>query len=108
MQPKTIYLVGGAIRSSLLNEPVSDYDYVAVGYLYDELSHLPQVGKDFPVFLASPSQLTDLDDCINPGYNHGSTYELAMARTERKTFTGTMGFATITDFTELEELIRSK
>jgi tRNA nucleotidyltransferase/poly(A) polymerase len=48
-----IYLVGGAVRDSLLNIPVVDHDWVVVGATPAELLALgyQQVGKDFPVFL---------------------------------------------------------
>ena len=48
-----IYLVGGAVRDSLLDIPVVDHDWVVVGATPAELLALgyQQVGKDFPVFL---------------------------------------------------------
>ena len=48
-----IYLVGGAVRDTLLNIKVSDQDWVVVGSSPQELlaaGYLP-VGKDFPVFI---------------------------------------------------------
>jgi tRNA nucleotidyltransferase (CCA-adding enzyme) len=73
-----IYLVGGAVRDSLLGRPVADRDHVVVGAHPDELlarGYKP-VGKDFPVFL----------------HPH-SGEEYALARTERKTGHGYHGFA---------------
>ena len=48
-----IYLVGGAVRDTLLNYPVVERDWVVVGAQPDELLRQGylQVGKDFPVFL---------------------------------------------------------
>lgn len=73
-----IYVVGGAIRDTLLHRPVSDVDYVVVGSSPKEMLALgyKQVGADFPVFL-SPN---------------GDEY--ALARTERKTGIGYHGFET--------------
>jgi tRNA nucleotidyltransferase (CCA-adding enzyme) len=73
-----IYLVGGAVRDSLLGLPVRDRDWVVVGATPEALvarGFLP-VGRDFPVFL------------------HPETREeYALARTERKTARGYHGFA---------------
>jgi tRNA nucleotidyltransferase (CCA-adding enzyme) len=72
-----IYLVGGAVRDSLLGLPVVDRDWVVVGATPEKMTaqgFLP-VGKDFPVFL------------------HPRTHEeYALARTERKTAPGYRGF----------------
>lgn len=77
-----IYLVGGAVRDSLLGLPVKEKDWVVVGATPEEmigLGFLP-VGKDFPVFL------------------HPQTHEeYALARTERKTGKGYKGFVFYTD-----------
>jgi tRNA nucleotidyltransferase (CCA-adding enzyme) len=76
-----IYLVGGAVRDSLLHIPIKDKDWVVVGSTPDELLALgySQVGADFPVFL------------------HPKTKEEhALARTERKSGSGYQGF--ICDF----------
>ena len=71
------YLVGGAVRDSLLGLPVQDRDWVVVGATPEQMvahGFLP-VGKDFPVFL------------------HPVTHEeYALARTERKTAPGHKGF----------------
>lgn len=72
-----IYLVGGAVRDSLLNLPVVERDWVVVGAKPQQLLDLgfQQVGKDFPVFL------------------HPDTKEeYALARTERKNGQGYTGF----------------
>ena len=72
-----IYLVGGAVRDSLLNLPGSDRDWVVVGATIEEMLALgyKPVGKDFPVFL------------------HPKTgEEYALARTERKSGKGYKGF----------------
>lgn len=72
-----IYLVGGAVRDSLLGLSGSDRDYVVVGATVDDMlaqGYRP-VGKDFPVFL------------------HPQTgEEYALARTERKSGKGYKGF----------------
>ena len=72
-----IYLVGGAVRDSLLGRPVVDRDHVVVGATPDDLLALGYrpVGKDFPVFL-----------------HPRSAEEYALARTERKTGHGYHGF----------------
>jgi tRNA nucleotidyltransferase (CCA-adding enzyme) len=73
-----IYLVGGAVRDTLLNYPVTERDWVVVGELPETLLQqgYQQVGKDFPVFL------------------HPKTKEeYALARTERKRGHGYTGFA---------------
>ncbi|GAA5525767.1 multifunctional CCA protein [Microbulbifer aestuariivivens] len=72
-----IYLVGGAVRDTLLNRPVHERDWVVVGgdeAAMKALGYTP-VGKDFPVFL------------------HPETgEEYALARTERKSGHGYGGF----------------
>jgi len=71
------YLVGGAVRDSLLNLPVTEHDWVVVGATpeYMLAQGYQQVGKDFPVFL------------------HPETHdEYALARTERKSGSGYNGF----------------
>lgn len=73
-----VYLVGGAVRDSLLNRPVTERDWVVVGGSPEDMlkRRFQQVGKDFPVFL------------------HPETgEEYALARTERKTGRGYSGFA---------------
>ena len=72
-----IYLVGGAVRDSLLKLPVKDRDYLVVGATQEQMlaKGFHRVGKDFPVFLHPETQ-----------------QEYALARTERKTGSGYGGF----------------
>lgn len=73
-----IYLVGGAVRDSLLGLAVKDRDWVVVGATPEDMlaRGFRQVGADFPVFL------------------HPDTgEEFALARTERKQGRGYHGFA---------------
>ena len=53
-----VYLVGGAVRDSLLKRPVTEKDYVVVGATPEEMLRqgFTQVGKDFPVFLHPKTQ----------------------------------------------------
>lgn len=75
-----IYLVGGAVRDTLLGRPAQDRDYVIVGATADDVQQLQAegyrpVGKDFPVLL------------------HPETHaEYALARVERKVGAGHCGF----------------
>jgi len=72
------YLVGGAVRDTLMGLAGSDRDWVVVGGTPEALvaQGYQPVGKDFPVFL------------------HPNTHEeYALARTERKTARGYHGFA---------------
>ncbi len=71
------YLVGGAVRDQLLNQPVYDKDWVVVGSTPQSMLEqgYQAVGKEFPVFL------------------HPKTKEeYALARTERKSGQGYTGF----------------
>lgn len=71
------YLVGGAVRDTLLGLPVKERDWVVVGATPEQLldQGYQPVGKDFPVFL------------------HPKTHEeYALARTERKVGKGYKGF----------------
>ncbi|MEQ3639766.1 MAG: CCA tRNA nucleotidyltransferase [Alteromonas sp.] len=72
-----VYLVGGAVRDTLLGRPVTERDYVVVGATPNDMlaKGFTQVGKDFPVFL-------------HPRTNE----EYALARTERKSGAGYTGF----------------
>ena len=72
-----IYLVGGAVRDELLQQPVQEWDWVVVGASAEQLlaQGYKAVGKDFPVF-------------IHP--KTGDEY--ALARTECKTAPGYKGF----------------
>jgi tRNA nucleotidyltransferase (CCA-adding enzyme) len=72
------WIVGGAVRDRLLGLPVNDRDWVVVGSTPEAMAaagYTP-VGRDFPVFL------------------HPQTHEeYALARTERKSGRGYLGFA---------------
>ena len=72
-----VYLVGGAVRDLVMSLPVKDKDYVVVGSTVEEMLSLgfQQVGADFPVFL-------------HPHTNE----EYALARVERKSGKGYLGF----------------
>lgn len=76
-----VFLVGGAVRDTLLNLPVKEKDWVVIGTTPQNLisQGYTQVGNDFPVFLHPKSK-----------------EEYALARTERKTGRGYGGF--ICDF----------
>ncbi len=72
-----VYVVGGAVRDELLDQPAGDRDWVVVGSTPEEMAargFLP-VGGDFPVFLHPVSK-----------------EEYALARTERKSGRGYKGF----------------
>ncbi|RLA24887.1 MAG: multifunctional CCA addition/repair protein [Gammaproteobacteria bacterium] len=72
------YLVGGAVRDTLLKLPVRERDWVVIGETPEAMiaRGYTEVGKDFPVFL------------------HPETKdEYALARIERKTTHGYKGFA---------------
>ena len=88
-----IYLVGGAVRDSLLNYPSSENDWVVVGATPEQMADqgFKPVGQDFPVF-------------IHPT----SSEEYALARTERKSGHGYNGFEFYTsiDVSLEEDLIR--
>ena len=77
-----IYIVGGAVRDTLLGQKPKDIDYVIIGSTPEELisRKFQQVGQDFPVFLHPKSHV-----------------EVALARTERKTTTGHTGFTVRSD-----------
>lgn len=87
------YLVGGAVRDTLLKLPVQEKDWVIVGSTPQEMLNIgyEQVGKDFPVFLHPE--------------NHE---EYALARTERKSGQGYTGFTchTAPSITIEEDLYR--
>lgn len=70
------YLVGGAVRDGLMGIENNDRDYVIVGATPEEVKNLgySMVGADFPVFLAP----------------NGDQY--ALARKERKSAAGYLGF----------------
>ena len=77
-----VYLVGGAVRDSLLGLAPGDRDFVVVGSSVQAMldAGYRQVGRDFPVFL-------DPDT----GEEH------ALARTERKSARGHTGFVVHAD-----------
>lgn len=77
IQGLEVYLVGGAVRDSLMGRVVTDRDWVVVGADAQTMTArgFVPVGADFPVFLHPHSQ-----------------EEFALARTERKTATGHQGF----------------
>lgn len=79
MTPK-FYIVGGAVRDSLLCREITDIDYLVVGATPDWMlsNGYCQVGADFPVFIKDGE-------------------EYALARTERKTGMGHLGFTTNCD-----------
>ncbi|MEH6587158.1 MAG: multifunctional CCA addition/repair protein [Halioglobus sp.] len=87
------FLVGGAVRDTLLGYPVHERDWVVVGATPKQMLDLgyQQVGKDFPVFLHPETK----DEC-------------ALARTERKSGHGYTGFAVHCDpgVTLEEDLLR--
>ena len=88
-----IYLVGGAVRDTLLGIEVKERDWVVVGATPESMIELgyKQVGSDFPVF-------------IHPDTKE----EYALARTERKSGTGhkSFSFNTKTNVTLEEDLKR--
>lgn len=79
-----VFVVGGALRDKLMGIVPKDMDYVVVGSDVDEMLNLgyKQVGADFPVFLHPES---------------GDEY--ALARTERKSGKGYLGFDVNSDNT---------
>lgn len=87
------YLVGGAVRDTLLGLPVKERDWVVLGATAEIMMQqgFRPVGKDFPVFLHPDSH-----------------EEYALARTERKTAPGYHGFTVHAepDVTLEQDLIR--
>lgn len=83
-----VYLVGGAVRDTLLGLEPKDRDYCVVGSSPEEMLSLgfKEVGKDFPVFLHPVT---------------GDEY--ALARTERKVGIGYKGFECSWEGVTLEE-----
>ena len=76
------FLVGGAVRDTLLGYPFHEKDWVVVGATPAEMieAGYTQVGRDFPVFLHPDSK-----------------EEYALARTERKSGPGYHGFVVHAD-----------
>lgn len=87
------FLVGGAVRDSLLNLPIKERDWVVIGETPESMVNqgFRYVGKDFPVFL-------------HPQTNE----EYALARTERKISKGYRGFDIYAspDVTLAQDLLR--
>ncbi|MGF1725207.1 multifunctional CCA addition/repair protein [Photobacterium nomapromontoriensis] len=87
------YLVGGAVRDTLLGLPVKDQDWVVVGATPTQMlaQGFTQVGSDFPVFLHPKTK-----------------QEHALARTERKSGAGYTGFVCYSapDVTLEQDLMR--
>lgn len=83
-----IYTVGGAVRDELLGLNPQDFDYVVVDGSHEEMiaAGYTQVGADFPVYL-------------HPETND----EYALARVERKSGDGYLGFSVKTKDVTLEE-----
>ena len=88
-----LFLVGGAVRDSLLLKTPHDEDFMITGLSVDEVPFEKVVGADFPVFLVEIA---------------GVSCEIAMARKERKVATGHKGFKFSTDksITVVEDLKR--
>lgn len=88
-----VYMVGGAVRDTLMGVEPKDFDYVVVGATHENMldAGFNHVGQDFPVYL-------------HP--NSGEEY--ALARRERKTGRGYTGFEfeTGVDVTLEEDLSR--
>jgi tRNA nucleotidyltransferase (CCA-adding enzyme) len=76
MKNAKVYLCGGAVRDMLMGLEPKDKDYVVVGSSVDEMlsAGYQRVGADFPVFINSTGD------------------EYALARREKKTGTGYLGF----------------
>ena len=87
------YLVGGAVRDTLLGLPITDQDWVVVGTTPTAMLELgyEQIGSDFPVFLHPRTK-----------------QEYALARTERKSGHGYTGFTcyAAADVTLEQDLLR--
>ncbi|OBU17681.1 multifunctional CCA tRNA nucleotidyl transferase/2'3'-cyclic phosphodiesterase/2'nucleotidase/phosphatase [Photobacterium aquimaris] len=87
------YLVGGAVRDTLLGLPITDQDWVVVGTTPTAMLDLgyEQIGTDFPVFLHPRTK-----------------QEYALARTERKSGHGYTGFTcyAAADVTLEQDLLR--
>ena len=76
-----VYLVGGAVRDSLLNLPIKDNDFCVTGLTANKFKEIfpeaEQVGKNFPVFLLKVGNKKE---------------EFALARTEKKNGVGYTSF----------------
>jgi len=75
-----VFEVGGAVRDTLLELPISERDWVVVGGSREELLRLGyrQVGKDFPVFIHPDTgeeyALARTEKSVGPGY-HGFDFD---------------------------------
>lgn len=88
-----VYQVGGSVRDMLMNKPSKDRDWVVIGATPEDMLALgyTQVGADFPVFL------------------HPVTGdEFALARTERKTGAGYLGFEVEVENVTLEDDLKRR
>ena len=87
-----VFLVGGAVRDQLMGRVVEDNDFVVINHTPEMMLGygFSQVGRDFPVFLDDQGQ------------------EFALARVERKTSEGYLGFETKTDGVSLEEDLKRR
>lgn len=92
--PGQVYKVGGAVRDAVMGREAADEDYVVVGASSQEMldAGFSQVGAGFPVFLHPVT---------------GDEY--ALARTERKSGNGYLGFEVeATKETTLEEDLKRR
>lgn len=73
-----VFLVGGAVRDTLLGHPPKDRDYVVVGATPDDMleNGFTKVGADFPVFLKDGEEyaLARQERKVGPGYNGFETH----------------------------------
>lgn len=87
------YLVGGAVRDTLLKHPFTEKDWVVIGATPEHMlaQGFKPVGKDFPVFL-----------------HPDTAEEYALGRTERKKGSGHTGFECFSspDVTLEQDLLR--
>jgi tRNA nucleotidyltransferase/poly(A) polymerase len=93
IDPQKVFMVGGAVRDTIMGLKPTDRDWLVIGHTPEQMKSAGflKVGADFPVFL------------------HPETgEEYALARRERKTGEGYLGFSTdySTDVTVEEDLAR--
>jgi len=85
------FIVGGFVRDLLLDKPSNDIDFLVINTTHEEMISLgfKLVGADFPVYIDSAGN------------------EFALARKERKSGKGHLGFTSITEnVTVFEDLMR--